>query len=82
MKHTIDDKKIVQIVGRNLQRIRINRGLSQSDLAKLCGRSQRLVGSWEQGINFPSPSALATLKNVLGVSWGTLFYGVGGEERA
>lgn len=79
MKYNETDKQVIRGLGGNIRRLRIHRGLTQTELAELCGVAQRSVCGWESGRYMPPPFALAALKRVLKVSWGTLFYGVGGE---
>lgn len=53
----------------NLQRIRLQRGLSQSKLAKASGVKLRSIQHWEQGdrnINKAAVDTVVSMANVLG----------------
>jgi DNA-binding transcriptional regulator YiaG len=56
-----------------LRRRRISRGLTQSHVAKLVGRSVAQVSLWEAGRHVPAAAILAALERTLGVRanlWG------------
>lgn len=45
----------------NLVRLRLEHGLSQSDVAKITKRTRTAVASWEQGLSLPDLSTLYKL---------------------
>lgn len=54
--------------GQYLRRLRISNGLSQFQLGKLVGVSDRAVSKWENGISKPKASIILKLCNTLSVS--------------
>ena len=56
-----------QRIGVRIVKARRYRGLSQTDLAKKIGGSQRMVSRWETGKELPSPIEIVGLAIVLGV---------------
>ena len=57
-----------RLVGRNVARIRRNRGLTQEQLAELSGFSQQYISGLEQGRRNPTVITLYELATALGVS--------------
>ncbi len=57
--------------------IRKEKGLSQQELAKLCGVHQTAVSQWEKGRTMPDRNSLQLLSKIFGVSVDTLL----GEEK-
>jgi len=55
------DNEIRQIIRKNLKELRITSGKTQLDIAKLTGKSENAVGSWEQGYSLPDIVTLARL---------------------
>ena len=55
------------LLGRNLKVLRKALGLSQQELAELCGISTNYLGSVEIGQKYPSAKTLTTLSMVLRV---------------
>ncbi len=49
----------------NLKEIRIRKGMTQVDLAKLMGVTMNSIARWEQGANKPSEENMDKLKKVL-----------------
>lgn len=56
-----NEKQIREIIRQNLIDLRKEKGLSQSDVAKLVGKSKNAVGSWEQGLSLPDIETLFRL---------------------
>lgn len=54
--------------GQYLRRLRVSNGLSQFQLGKLVGVSDRAVSKWENGISMPKSSVVYRLSEVLFVS--------------
>lgn len=62
------------ILGTNLQRIRLSRGLTQRRLAALVNDVDPLaVSRWERGASMPSGPNLAALAMALGVTIADLY---------
>lgn len=55
------------LVGRNVRRVRIEKGLTQEELAERAGTSQFYVSSLEAGRRNPTVVTVATLAKALGV---------------
>ena len=55
------------LVGRNVRRARIEKGLTQEELAERAGTSQFYVSSLEAGRRNPTVVTVATLAQALGV---------------
>lgn len=66
---------IDRLVGNNVRILRLERGLSQSDLAFRLGITFQQVQKYEKGINRIGSGRLARLSQVLGVSVGRFFQG-------
>ena len=49
----------------NLKDIRIRKGMTQTDLAKLIGVTMNSIARWEQGANRPSEENMDKLKEML-----------------
>jgi transcriptional regulator with XRE-family HTH domain len=57
-----------KLVGRNVKRIRQEKGLTQEQLAELTGFSQQYLSGLEQGRRNPTIVSLYELATALGVS--------------
>ena len=57
-----------RLVGRNVQRLRRKKGLTQEQFADLSGFSQQYISSLEQGRRNPTVVTLYELATALGVS--------------
>lgn len=55
-------------IGKNIKRLRQNKGMTQERLAQKLGISAQAVSKWEKGIAFPDISLLPVLADDLGVS--------------
>ena len=55
-------------IGENIKRIRIQRGLTQAELAYLLKISESTIRGYELGIRNPKPSKLAAIAHALGVN--------------
>jgi transcriptional regulator with XRE-family HTH domain len=58
-----------KLVGRNVKRIRQEKGLTQEQLAELSGFSQQYISGLEQGRRNPTVVSLYELAMALGVSY-------------
>ena len=68
------DKRIAETIGRNLQRLRSQRGWTQEQLAEKAGISTSFCANIERGIKGVSLPVLYNLANTLGVSVDYLLY--------
>ena len=51
-----------------IKKLRVNKEMTQVELAKACGVSQGTVAQWEKGLCFPKAEKISTLSCVLGCS--------------
>ncbi len=54
--------------GNFITRLRIEKGLSQSELGKIVGVSNKAVSKWENGVTKPSIKTLSELANFFGIT--------------
>ncbi len=54
--------------GNRLKNIRKNAGMTQVQVAEICGISQSNVNTWENGRSLPLPEGLIALANCFGCS--------------
>ena len=55
------DDEVRQIIRNNLKTLRIENKKTQADIARLTGKSENAVGSWEQGLSLPD---IVTLQKI------------------
>lgn len=60
-------------IGKNIKKLRKERGLTQEELAELLGVSFQAVSKWENESGMPDISQVIPLANVFGVTTDTLF---------
>ena len=64
-KHRPSDPDIDYVIRTNVRNhlieLRIERGLTQTDVGKIVGKSKNAVGSWEQGLSLPDIQTLYRL---------------------
>ena len=48
-----------------IKKLRVNKELTQAQLAEACGVTQGTVAQWEKGICFPKAGKIPTLSRVL-----------------
>jgi len=72
-----------ELLGKNVRRLREERGLTQAQLAEATGRSTDMISRLERGDAAPSMETVGVLADVLNVDAAELFGGraVAGEER-
>jgi transcriptional regulator with XRE-family HTH domain len=70
---SVDANLYVLRVGGRIARNREMRGLSQRDLARIVGCSQRTIGLWEDGSCMPRVDAQISLADAFGVQPDNLF---------
>jgi transcriptional regulator with XRE-family HTH domain len=68
------------IIGRRIRLLRINKALTQAELARACGVSLNQVNGWEMGRYVAALKRRPAVAKALGVQPEMLFYS--GEERA
>jgi len=59
--------------GHKLRELRKRAGVTATDLAFTCGRSEQMVWAWEQGRHKPAPDLLPVIARRLGVDHAELF---------
>jgi len=69
----------MSVVGDNIKRIRMARGILQGDLAERIGKNQRTISNWECGKRSPSPEDVRKLAQVLDVAPAEI---IGHNEKA
>lgn len=57
-----------KIFGQFIAKTRKEKNMTQSDLAKIIGVTDKAVSRWERGIGFPDINTLEPLSNALGIS--------------
>ncbi len=55
-------------IASNIKELRLERELTQAELAKEIGVSQKAIDYWERGVNEPKASYVLALANFFGVS--------------
>lgn len=58
-----------KLVGRNFKRIRLEKGMTQEDVASVSGFSQQYLSGLENGTRNPSVKSLSEIARALGVSF-------------
>ncbi len=76
MTHPID-----AAVGKNLQNIRVLRGVSQSDLGSQVGVTFQQIQKYEKGVNRVSASKLVEMADALDVAIADFFDGVAAKNK-
>lgn len=66
-------------LGKNIQILREKKGLTQRELAKLCGVSAGAIGNYEAGLRRPKFETLEALADVFNIPMGTL---IGDEQTS
>ena len=55
-------------IAENIKRIRLEHGISQSELGKIAGVSDKAVSTWELGLKTPRMGAVEKMANYLGIT--------------
>ena len=63
----ITDDKLAVVIGKNLRRMRLAKGINQVDMAKLMGISWHQLSRYENGHNVFSLTAAMKFAKILGV---------------
>ena len=64
-------------IGNKIKELRVEKGLSQAQLGKIIGVSQKAVDYWERSINEPKASYLIALVKAFEISFDDFFDEVG-----
>ena len=60
-------------IGEKIKELRLEKGLTQMQLGKLIGVSQKAVDYWERSVNEPKASYIIALVKVFDVSFDEFF---------
>ena len=60
-------------LGEKIKELRIERNLSQMQLAKMIGVSQKAIDYWERNVNEPKASYIISLVRVFNISYDEFF---------
>lgn len=60
-------------IGNKIKELRLEKGLSQLNLAKLIGVSQKAVDFWERNVNEPKSSYIIALVKIFEISFDDFF---------
>lgn len=55
-------------IGEIIKELRTEKGMSQAELGKSIGVSQKAIDYWERGVNEPKASYISSLADFFGVS--------------
>ena len=55
-------------IGKTIKELRVNKGLSQKDVANICNITAPAVSKWERGESIPDISSLESLSHLFGVT--------------
>lgn len=73
MAHNISDSISYKVNSMTIIKdLRLKKGITQRELAEMCGVHQTAVSQWEKGRTLPDKSALIKLSDIFGVSIDTL----------
>ena len=60
-------------IGQKIKELRVENNLSQMQLSKAIGVSQKAVDYWERGVNEPKASYIMALVRFLGITFDEFF---------
>lgn len=63
-------------IGEKIKELRLEKGISQMQLGKLIGVSQKAVDYWERSVNEPKASYIIALVKAFGISYDEFFENV------
>lgn len=66
-------RDLAERVGRNIRRLREDKGLSQVDLSKKAGIVQPQISRWERGLNLPQLDGLMKIAHALDIHVSDLY---------
>ncbi len=64
-------------IGERIKELRLEQGLTQMQLGKLIGVSQKAIDYWERSVNEPKSSYIIALVKIFGVTYNEFFENVG-----
>ena len=60
-------------IGDKIKELRLEKGLSQANLGKLIGSSQKALDYWERNVNEPKASYIIALVKVFNITYDEFF---------
>ena len=60
-------------IGEKIKELRLESGLSQLNLAKIIGVSQKAIDYWERNVNEPKASYIISLVKCFGITYDDFF---------
>ena len=63
-------------IGEKIKELRLEKGLSQQNLAKLIGVSQKAIDYWERNVNEPKASYIIMLVKTFEITFDEFFFEV------
>jgi len=66
-------KNQAENIGKNIRRLRLERGWTQQDLANKLGTTQKTVTAYECGTRYPTAEKIPVIANLFGVSINDLY---------
>ena len=60
-------------IGKKIKELRIEKGLSQMQLGKIIGVSQKAIDYWERSVNEPKASYIISLVKAFDISFDEFF---------
>ena len=60
-------------IGERIKELRLEQGLTQMQLGKLIGVSQKAIDYWERSVNEPKSSNIFALVKIFGVTYNEFF---------
>ena len=60
-------------IGEKIKELRLESGLSQLNLAKIIGVSQKAIDYWERNVNEPKASYIISLVKYFGITFDDFF---------
>ena len=67
------NEKNISMLSENIKNYRIFRGMSQSNLAALLGKSKNTISTWERGDNMPNPDDVERICQILNITPNQIF---------
>ena len=69
----MNNLELKNTIKNNLIELRLSKGITQTDVGKIVGKSKTAVASWEQGLSLPDAITLFGLAQYYGKSIDYLF---------
>ena len=63
-------------IGEKIKELRLEKGLSQMQLSKIIGVSQKAIDYWERSVNEPKASYIIALVETFGITFDEFFENV------